>query len=211
VVIDPVTDFAALGSEGEIKAMLTRLVNFFKMQRITALFTSLTGGGGTFLEITEVGVSSLMDSWLLLRDLQNGAERNRVLHLVKSRGMAHSNQIREFLLTDHGVELRDVYAGPSGVLLAGSARAALEALEKAQALVRAQETEGTQRALDGKRLALEAQVAALRAAFEVERAGAAKTIGQDQTRAGMLAGDRVQMAHLRQSDAGASGNRPRRK
>jgi circadian clock protein KaiC len=210
VVIDPVTDFAALGSEGEIKAMLTRLVNFFKMQQVTALFTSLTGGG-TFVESTEVGVSSLMDSWLLLRDLQNGAERNRVLNLVKSRGMAHSNQIREFLLTDHGVELRDVYAGPSGVLLAGSARAALESLEKAQALVRAQDTEGTQRALDGKRLALEAQVAALRAAFEVERAGAAQTIGQDQTRDGMLAGDRVQMAHLRQSDAGAGGKRTRQR
>jgi circadian clock protein KaiC len=210
VIIDPVSDFVALGSDGEIKAMLTRLVNFFKMQRVTALFTSLTGGG-TFVESTEVGVSSLMDSWLLLRDLQNGAERNRVLHLVKSRGMSHSNQVREFLLTDHGVELRDVYAGPSGVLLAGSARDALEALEKAQALVRVQETEGTQRSLEGKRLALEAQVAALRAAFEVERAGAAQTIGQDQKRDGMLAGDRVQMAHLRQSDGGVAGKQTRQK
>jgi len=200
VVIDPVTDFAALGDEAEIKAMLTRLIDFFKMQQITALFTSLTTGG-TFMESTDIGVSSLMDTWLLLRDVQNGAERNRVLHLLKSRGMAHSNQVREFLLTDHGVELRDVYAGPSGALLAGSARDALEAQEKAQALVREQEIEGKEQELERKRQALEAQIASLRVEFEVEQAETAKTIGQDQTRTGVLAGNRVQMARLRQADA----------
>ena len=200
VVIDPVTDFAALGDEAEIKAMLTRLIDFFKMQQITALFTSLTTGG-TFMESTDIGVSSLMDTWLLLRDVQNGAERNRVLHLLKSRGMAHSNQVREFLLTDHGVELRDVYAGPSGDLLAGSARDALQAQEKAQALVREQEIEGKEQELERKRQALEAQIASLRVEFEVEQAETAKTIGQDQTRAGVLAGDRVEMARLRQADA----------
>jgi len=210
VVIDPVSNFAALGSEVEVKAMMTRLIDFFKMQRITALITSLTGGSA-FIESTEVGVSSLMDTWLLLRDVQNGAERNRVLHLVKSRGMAHSNQVREFLLTDRGVELRDVYVGPSGVLLAGSARDALEAQEKAQALVREQETEGKKRELERKRQAIEAQIAVLRAEFEVEQAEAAKTIGQDQTRAGVLASDRVQMARQRQSDVGAAGKTPRHK
>ncbi len=208
VVIDPVTAFAALGSEGEIKAMLTRLVDFFKVQNVTALFTSLTGGS-TFVESTEVGVSSLMDSWLLLRDLQNGAERNRVLHLVKSRGMAHSNQVREFLLTDRGVELRDVYVGPSGSLLAGTARDALEALEKAQTLVRGQEAESKKRNLERKRRAMEAQVAVLQAEYDVEQAEAAKVIGQDQARAGVLAGDRVQMARQRQSDPG-SAVRPRK-
>jgi circadian clock protein KaiC len=154
-------------------------------------------------------VPSLMDTWLLLRDVQNGAERNRILHLVKSRGMVHSNQVREFLLTDHGVELRDVYVGPSGDLLAGSARDALEAQEKAQALVREQKTEGTKRELERKRQAMEAQIAALRAEFEVEQAGAAKTIEQDQTRAGVLAGDRVQMSRLRQADATAAGKTPK--
>lgn len=210
VVIDPITDFAALGSEGEIQAMLTRVVDFFKMQQVTALFTSLTGGGA-LQESTAVGVSSLMDSWLLLRDVDNGAERNRVLHLVKSRGMAHSNQVREFLLTDHGVELRDVYVGPSGLLLAGGAREALEAQERAQAILRGQETESKKRNLERKRQAMEAQVAVLQAEFEVEQAEAAKTIGQDQARAGVLAGDRVQMARQRQSDPGAAGKSPRRK
>ena len=200
VVIDPVSNFATLGNEAEVKAMMTRLIDFFKTQRITALITSLTADS-PFLETVEVGVSSLMDTWLLLRDVQNGAERNRLLHLVKSRGMAHSNQVREFLLTDHGVELRDVYAGPSGDLLAGSARDALEAQEKAQTLVREQEIEGKEQELERKRQALEAQIASLRAEFEVEQAEAAKTIGQDQTRAGVLAGDRVEMARLRQADA----------
>jgi circadian clock protein KaiC len=208
VVIDPITNFATLGSESEIKAMLTRLIDFFKMQQITALFTSLTVGGPA-MESNDVGVVSLMDTWLLLRDVQNGAERNRVCHLLKSRGMAHSNQVREFLLTDHGAELRDVYVGPSGVLLTGSARMALEAEETAQALVREQEIEGKNRELERKRQAMEAQIAVLRAEFEVEQAEAAKTIGQDQMRAGVLAGDRVQMARLRQSDKGAAGKTPK--
>jgi circadian clock protein KaiC len=209
VVLDPVTNFAALGSEAEAKAMLTRLMGFFKTHQITAMFGSLTVGG-TPLEATGLGVSSLVDSWLLLRDVQNGAERNRFLQIVKSRGMAHSNQMREFLLTDRGVELRDVYVGPSGLLLAGGAREALEAQEKAQALVRGQETEAKTRELESKRQAMEARVAVLQAEFEVEQAEAAKTIGQDQMRAGVLAGDRVQMARQRQSDA-AAGKTPRHK
>ncbi len=209
VIIDPVTNFAALGSDAEVKAMLTRLIDYFKMQQVTALFTSLTAGG-TPLEATDLGVSSLMDTWLLVRDVQNGAERNRFLHIVKSRGMAHSNQAREFLLTDHGVELRDVYVGPSGLLLAGGAREELEAREKAQALVRGQETEAKKRNLERKRQALEAQIAVLQAEFEVEAAEAAKAIGQDQTRAGVLAGDRIQMALQRQGDAAVGGKRSRR-
>jgi circadian clock protein KaiC len=143
--------------------------------------------------------------------MQIGAEQNRVLHLIKSRGMAHSNQVREFLLTDHGVEVRDVYVGPSGDLLIGGARLVLEAQEKAQALVREQEIEGKHRELKHKRLAMEAQIAMLRAAFEVEQGEAAKTIGQDQMRARVTADDRVQIARLRQSDAGAAGKTPKHK
>jgi len=210
VIIDPVTNFASIGSDAEVKAMLTRLIDFFKLQQITTLFTSLTAGG-TPLEATDLGVSSLMDTWLLLRDAQNGAERNRFLQVVKSRGMAHSNQTREFLLTDHGVELRDVYVGPAGGLLAGGARDALEAQEKAQTLMRGQETEGKKRELERKRQTMEEQIAVLRAEFQGEQAEAAKMIGQDQTRAGVLVGDRAQMARLRQSDAGTAGKRPRRK
>ena len=152
-------------------------------------------------------MSSLMDTWLLLRDMQNGAERNRLLHVVKSRGMAHSNQIREFLLTNHGVELRDVYVGSSGVLLTGSARDALEAQEKAQYLVREQEIEGKNRELERGRQAMEAKIAVLRAEFEIEQAEAIKTIEQAQTRVGLLESDRLRMAKRRQADA-ATAKKP---
>jgi circadian clock protein KaiC len=199
VIIDPITNFTALGSDAEVTAMLTRLIDFFKQQQITALFTSLTSGGRVG-ETPEVGVSSLMDVWLLLRDLESGAERNRVLHLLKSRGMAHSNQVREFLLTGHGVELRDVYLGPSGALLTGSARVVLEAQEQAQALVREQETSGQTRALERKRTALEAQIAALRAEFGVEEAELKRGIAQGDARTAMLAGDRVEMGRQRQNE-----------
>ncbi len=212
VIIDPVTNFVSLGTATEVETMVTRLIDLFKTMKITAFLTSLTKGvGGAPLEATELGVSSLVDTWLMLRDVQNGSERNRFFDIVKSRGMAHSNQVREFLMTDQGVELRDVYVGPSGLLLAGSAREALEALEKAQILVRGEETESKTRMLESKRQALKAQIAALQAEFEIEEAEVAMTIGQDQTRAGVLVGDRVQMARQRQSDVGAGGKTPRRK
>jgi len=204
VIIDPVTNFTALGSPAEIKAMLTRLIDLFKMRQITALFTSLTSGGN-YIESTEVGVSSLMDTWLLLRDLESGAERNRGLHLLKSRGMAHSNQVREFLLTNHGAELRDVYLGSSGVLLTGSARSALEAQEKAAGLVRTQATDAKRRELARKREAMEARIGVLRAEYGVEQAEILKDIEQDETLAGVLAENRVQMGEQRQADvAGAA-------
>jgi circadian clock protein KaiC len=213
VVVDPISDFATLGSDTEVKAMLTRLIDSFKMQQITALFTSLAEGGSV-IETTEVGVSSLgvsslMDTWLLLRDVENGAERNRILHILKSRGMAHSNQVREFLLTDHGVELREVYVGPSGVLLAGSARDVVEAQEKAQSLMLEEELAGKVRELDRKRQAMEAQIAALRAEFEVRQDESARTVGQDQRRAGVLIDDRGQMARRRQGNVAAAGKRPK--
>jgi circadian clock protein KaiC len=210
VVIDPISNFTMLGSEGEVKGMLERLIDFFKKQNITALFTSLNSFDD-HVKFPDTGVSSLTDTWLLLRDIQSGAERNRVLHFMKSRGMAHSNQVREFLVTDHGVELRDVYIGSSGALLIGSARGVLEAQEKAQILVRGQEIGAKKRELERKRQAMETQIASLLAEFEVEQSKAGKAIEQDRTRAGVLAGDRLRLARLRQSGSGAAGRNPRHK
>ncbi len=207
VVIDPVTNLISLGSLAEIRSLLIRLIDFLKMQQITALFTSLTTDG-TCLGATDAGVSSLMDTWLLLRDLESGAEHNRGLHLLKSRGMAHSNQVREFLLTNQGVELRDVYLGPSGAMLMGSARDALEAQEKAAELVREQLTEGKQRELERKRQAMEARIRVLRAEYEVEQAEILKGIGQDQSLADELAGDRIEMGKRREADATATPQTP---
>jgi circadian clock protein KaiC len=126
VVVDPVTNLIAVGSETEVKAMLARLIDFMKLRQITALFTSLTEGNGG-AERTDLGVSSLMDVWMLLGNLETNGERNRAIQIVKARGMAHSNQVREFVLTDHGIVLVDVSRRADGSVAIGSARGARQA------------------------------------------------------------------------------------
>jgi circadian clock protein KaiC len=199
VIVDPLSSFIIGGNETEVKSMLMRLVDFLKMNRITGLFTNLTLGGGA-LEQTDVAISSLIDTWLLLRDIEIGGERNRGLYILKSRGMSHSNQIREFLLTDHGVELRDMYVGPSGVLT-GSARLAQEAQDQAMQMARKQEIERRQLELERKRNTLEAQIAAMRAEFEAEEAESLKIIGQEQAQEAQLEQERVDMGLSRKADA----------
>jgi len=198
VIVDPLNSFLIGGNETEVKSMLMRLVDFLKMNQITGMFTSLTSGGDAPGQ-SEVAISSLIDSWLLLHDIEIGGERNRGLYILKSRGMAHSNQIREFLLTDHGVELRDVYVGASGVLT-GSARLAQEAQEQAGKLARQQETEHRQLELERKRKALEAQIAAMRAEFEAQETETLSIIGQEQVRGAQLAQERVDMGLSRKAD-----------
>jgi len=123
VIVDPVTNMTAVGSEGEVKAMLARLIDFMKMREVTALFTSLTDGGHA-AEQTDLGVSSLMDVWMLLGNLETNGERNRTIQIVKARGMAHSNQVREFVMTDEGFQLVDVSRRVDGSVSIGSARGA---------------------------------------------------------------------------------------
>jgi len=124
VVLDPISNFIASGTTSEVKGMLTRLIDMLKVRTITGLFTSLTFGGSS-LEETETTISSLMDTWILVRTYEHDGERNRGLMVLKSRGMAHSNQVREFVMGDRGIELIDVYLGTEGVLM-GSARIARE-------------------------------------------------------------------------------------
>ena len=164
VVIDPISNFSSAGTGTDAEAMLLRLIDFLKSRQITAMFVNLTAGGNAW-ERTDVGVSSLIDTWILLRDIELAGERNRGLYVLKSRGMKHSNQIREFVITSQGIELLDVYVGEEGVLT-GSMRAAQENREKAAAQSRSYETQRRQRELARKRAVLEAQIAALRAEFE---------------------------------------------
>jgi circadian clock protein KaiC len=206
VVIDPITSYIALGDTLEVKSMLTRLIDFFKAHQITALFTSLTEGGNA-ADQSEVGISSLMDTWILVRSLESNGERNRGIWVLKSRGMPHSNQIREFLFTDHGIELLDVYIGSEGVLT-GTARAAQETREKAEALLHHQELDLKQRNLERKNQALEAKIAALRAEFEAEREEMEKEILEGKQRARVIEKDRIAMALSRQAGA-TSNNRPK--
>ncbi len=110
VVVDTTNGLLGAGTLPETRSMLLRLIDFLKARGITAFLTGLSSGEA--LEETDVDVSSLVDVWLLLRDIESGGERNRVLYVIKARGIAHSNQIREFHLTEHGVELREFYPGP---------------------------------------------------------------------------------------------------
>jgi circadian clock protein KaiC len=155
VVIDPISNFSSAGNGGDAQLMLLRLIDFLKARQVTALLTHLTSGGSA-VEATEVGISSIIDTWLLLRDIEVGGERNRGLYVLKSRGMKHSNQIREFVITPEGIELLDVYVGPEGVLT-GSMRAAQEARERAAAQALQDEIAAKQRELERLRATLEAQ------------------------------------------------------
>jgi circadian clock protein KaiC len=198
VVVDPISNFLAVGTVKESTSMLMRLVDFLKSRQITALFTSLTHGGGA-LEQSEAGVSSIIDTWLLVRDIELNGERNRGLYILKSRGMAHSNQIREFLLTGHGIELTDVYLGPEGVLT-GSARMAQEAKEKASQLRGGLEVERKRRELERRQLAQQAQLEALRLQFETENEEIQRFITEQESRQDRLDQDRLEIGRSRKAD-----------
>jgi circadian clock protein KaiC len=198
VVVDPITNLMSSGNPLDVKLMLTRLIDILKMKQITTMFTTLTTAGGP-LEQSEVGISSLADAWLLLRDIEIGGERNRGLYILKSRGMAHSNQIREFLLTDKGINLLDVYVGPSGVLT-GSARLAREAQEKGTELAYQQEIEVKMLTLESKRKALEAQIAALHAELQAGTAEMKKIGDQEKERQRRLLEEQKAIARMRKAD-----------
>lgn len=205
VVLDPVGAMMQAGDFKDTTSMLTRLVDFLKGQGITAMLTNLTGADGA-LEKTEVDISSVVDTWLLLRDIELGGERNRAIYILKSRGMAHSNQIREFLLTDHGIELLDVYLGPEGVLT-GSARMSQEAREKAATVARQQEAESKERERSRRRAALEARIAAMRKEFEADEEEARYLASEGRAREEGLAQDRATMRRTREGDARNPGLR----
>jgi circadian clock protein KaiC len=198
VIVDPLNGFIIGDNATEVKSMLTRLADFLKTKKISTMFTQLLSSGVT-QGADDMAVSSMIDTWLVLRDIEVGGERNRGLYIIKSRGMPHSNQVRECLLTDRGVELREVYVGAGGVLT-GSARLAQEAQELASKLTRKQEIDRRQIELESKRRALEAQIAALRAEFEVREAEAMKIIAQEQAQAAQLVQERVEMGLSRSAD-----------
>ena len=198
VVLDPVGSLVQAGNRNDAHSMLIRLIDFLKLRGITAILTNLTSGGGA-LEKTDVEISSIVDSWLLVRDIELEGERNRSLYVLKSRGMAHSNQLREFLLTERGIDLLDVYVGPGGVLT-GSSRLSQEARETAAALERQQNEKRKERGRLRKREALEARIAALRKEFEVEDEEAEASAAQEGLREQAITESRSRMARNRKAD-----------
>lgn len=209
VILDPLNSFVIGENEIGVQSMLTRLLDFLKTKQITGFFTALTTRGAV-LEQTEVSISSLIDTWLLVGPIDSGGERNRGLSILKSRGMAHSNQIREFLLTDHGVELRDVYVGASGVLT-GSARLTQEAQDQAVQTLRKQEIERRQLELKSSHKALEAHIAALRTEFAMKKTESLRITGQEQAQGAQLAQGRLDMGRSRDEDAAVKNHARRPK
>jgi circadian clock protein KaiC len=199
VIVDPITSLLAAGTDHETKGMVTRLIDFLKGGQVTSLFTSLTHGGHA-LEQSEIAMSSLMDSWLLLQDFEGNGERNRVLYVLKARGMAHSNQVREFMISDRGIDLVDVYIGSGGVLT-GASRVAQTARETAEALADQQETVRRKRELGRKRVTLDQRIAALRSQYATEEAELRRVDGQAGTRMRVLTAERTELARVRQADA----------
>ncbi|MGB8834583.1 MAG: circadian clock protein KaiC, partial [Candidatus Sulfotelmatobacter sp.] len=208
VVLDPVGSLIQAGNQRDAHVMLIRLIDFLKSREITAFLTNLTGGGDA-TEKTEVEISSIVDSWLFVRDIELGGERNRALYVLKSRGMAHSNQLREFLLTNRGVDLLDVYVGPEGVLT-GSSRISQESRESASALARRQEAERRERERVRKRQALESRIVALRKEFEAEEEEAATLSSDEGSQEELITGGKEAMARSRQADEAEDSNGSRK-
>ena len=166
VILDPVTNLLNTGTFNQVRAMVSRLIDFLKSKGITTLFTSLSDDEKPE---SDIGVSSIMDTWIVLRNLEINGEHSRLLYILKSRGMAHSNQVREFILTEKGVELVDAYVGPGGILT-GTARINQEASDQAEIIREQQYLKRREREHKQKRAILEAQIAALRAEIETSNA-----------------------------------------
>ncbi len=204
VVMDPITNLTSVGNIEDIKSMLTRVIDFLKGRLITTLFTSLTEGG-LAIERTDVGISSLMDTWLLLQAVESAGERNRILYVLKSRGMAHSNQVREFLLTNRGIELIDVYTG-QGAVYTGAARKIQEEADSAEDAAKRQAAERRQRELAQERLDIEAQVQALRSRLSSIEEERRLVSAEEAIRIKALEESRRLLAGMRRADG-----EPRRK
>ena len=203
-VVDPISNLSLDLTEAEMKPMLMRLIDFLKHQQITTLFTSLTSDGGPTPEDSQLGVSSLMDTWLLLRNVEFNGERNRTIYVLKSRGMAHSNQVREFVLSDRGIDLVDVYLGADHVLT-GMARLTQEGHERAAAELRRQDHELKLRQLASKRKAIEAQIAALQTEADTEAAAVNFAIAQETLQERITQQNTEVMAQLRGGVKTANG------
>lgn len=181
VVIDPLSALNSAGTSLDVKSMLMRVIDLFKSRTISTMCTSLTPAEGSDAGVT--GVSSLMDSWVVLHNVEAGGERTRTLRIIKSRGRKHSNQARELVLTDNGIDLADVFVGPDGTILIGSARASQEQVDRAAALSQQQDLRRKKAHLLRRRKAVEAQIAQLQAELAAEAEDVGPEIDEDEANA----------------------------
>lgn len=198
VILDPITNLITVGSVSEVKSMLIRLIDFLQAKGVTVMFTALALLT-VVNEQTDEGVSSLVDAWLLVRDIEENGERNRGLYIMKSRGMKHSNQVREFVITDEGLELVDVYLGPEGVLT-GSARETQQLQEKTGVALRQYAVDRKDREIERKRLVLESKIANLKEEFESMQDELNKTYVEEDLRKDVMEKNREQLTKNRHND-----------
>jgi circadian clock protein KaiC len=199
VIIDPISNLTNVGTQADVQMTLTKLIDYLKLKNITAVCTSLVEHE-SIEGINAQGISSLMDTWISLRFFENNNERNRGVSVIKSRGMEHSNQIREYLVTNDGMEIQDLYLGPSGGLLMGSSRAAQEAKEMAESVAQSKNVLRRKRELETKLKSLDAQITALSSEFETQKEELNKLTSGDATRIETLSKDRSEMARIRKAD-----------
>ena len=198
VILDPITNLITVGGMSDVKAMLVRLIDFLQDEQITVMFTALSLNA-TVSEQTDEGVSSLVDTWLLVRDIESNGERNRGLYIIKARGMKHSNQVREFIITDRGLDLVDVYLGPDGVLT-GSAREARKIEEETGVALRDYALNAKDREIDRQRKTLEAKISSLKNEFESAEEQLNRIYNEDILRKQVLSKTRDQMTKIRRGD-----------
>jgi circadian clock protein KaiC len=195
VVLDPITNLITVGSVSEVKSMLVRLIDFLQDEQITVMFTALSLNT-VVNEQTDEGVSSLVDAWLLIRDIEMNGERNRGLYIMKSRGMKHSNQVREFIISDDGLNLIDVYLGPDGILT-GSAREAQMLQEETGLVLHTHAIGAKDRELLRKRKILESQIEGLKSEFESTEAELNKSYIEETIKKEVMQQNREKLTSLR--------------
>jgi circadian clock protein KaiC len=203
VILDPITNLTTIAPVGEVKSMLMRLLDFLQNEDITVLFTALVYDNESSVQPDE-SISSIIDAWIQVRDMESNGERNRGIYIMKSRGMHHSNQVREFVITNKGLELVDVYLGPDGILV-GSARKAQELQEITGVEMRSHAVSRKDRELDRKKLVLEAKIASLKEEFESVRDELNKTFIEDQLKKEIMEKNRTQIIKNRNSRTQENG------
>ncbi|MDB5119432.1 MAG: kaiC [Sphingobacteriales bacterium] len=202
IVLDPITNLTTVGSMSEVKSMLIRLIDFLQSQNITVMFTALTYNTVSDT-LADEGISSLVDAWIQVKDIEFNGERNRGLYVMKSRGMKHSNQVREFLITDHGLDLVDVYIGPDGILT-GSAREAHHLHEKTGEALQGYQMERKDREILRKRLVLESKIASMNTEFESVEEELNRIYKEEELKKGILDQNRKELTRIRhQSNQGS--------
>ncbi len=209
VILDPITNLITVGSVSEVKSMLIRLIDFLQEEQITVLFTALSLNN-IVNEQTDEGVSSLVDAWLLVRDIEFNGERNRGMYIMKSRGMKHSNQVREFVITDSGLDLVEVYLGPDGILT-GSAREAQMIKEETGVALHDYAITAKDREINRKRRVLEAKISGLQTEFESVEEELNKIYLQEELRKEVIEKTRQEMTRIRKGESAdeVSGSKKR--